>query len=111
MEQHFGSFHLASPKLHLSTNDKVHSPSFWRNAPYLLGEIAEHLAEADDSSVRRQKVELQSRLVLQSVSVRCAIHNLHEWPIRLLELKAEPMVVPHSFLFTNLLWRTSILEE
>jgi hypothetical protein len=83
----------------LSTNDTVHSPSSLRNEPHLLGGCVEVLAVVADSFVRRQWKDLLSRPILQSASVRCAIHHSPGWPKRLLGLRAAIKIVSHSLLF------------
>jgi hypothetical protein len=100
-EQRFDSYRHASPKLHLSTNDTVHSPNSLRNAPHLLGGSVEILGVVADSFVRRQGQDLLSRPMLQSASVRCAIHHSPGWPKRLLGLRAAIKIVSHSLLFAN----------
>jgi len=105
-EQRFDSYRHASPKLRLSTNDTVHSPSSLRNAPHLLGGSVEVLLVAADSFVRRQWRDLLSRPVLQSASVRCVIYHSPGWPKRMLDLRAPIKIVSHSLLFAN-----SLLEN
>jgi hypothetical protein len=85
----------------LSTNDTVHSPSFLRNAPHLLGGSVEILGIVADSFVRRRWKDLLSRPMWQSASVRCAIHHSPGWPKRLLGLRAAIKIVSHSLLFAK----------